>query len=191
MESRIQNRYYRETKKNRLNQCDIVQNIKIASASDFDLLTGKYSISEYNLPYGIVINQECDLENDFENRFDPQALDQDKLLPNILILPAYLSEEFRSGSHLGQKLIGHSWESEAFKQIRDNLNLRFHHIQKNENFQIPDLVIDFKHLYSLKTEIAYKLIDKIYYISISELFREQISSRFTYYLGRIGLPDIN
>ena len=191
MTSRIEHNYYRESVKEKLNQCDILHNVSIATASDFNLETGKYSITEYHLNYGVVINQECDLEHDFKCRNNPTAPNQDKVLPNILILPAYLSEDFKNGTHREKGLVGHRWDSSLFKQIRENNNPRFHFIHKDEDYQLPELVVDFKHVFSLRTEIAYKLADRLYYLSISELFREDLSHRYTNYLSRIGLPVIN
>ena len=99
MKSQIEHKYFKDGIKDRLHQCDILHNISIAAASDYNKLSGKYSITEYNLKYGVIINQECDLEHDFNNRTNSKATTQDKILPNILLLPAYLSEEFRNGSH--------------------------------------------------------------------------------------------
>jgi len=87
--------------------------------------------------------------------------------------------------------MGHRWDSNLFRQIKENNNPRFQFIHKDEDYQLPELVVDFKHVFSLRTEIAYKLADRLYYLSISELFREDLSHRYTYYLSRIGLPVIN
>jgi hypothetical protein len=113
----------------------------------------------------------------------------DKLLPNILILPAYTAAKFRDGKHRGERIKSMQWNSDKWSTIKSNQNPRFHYIKLNEKFQVPELVIDFKHVYTLNRELAYKGIKTFYFISMAELFREQISQRYTNYLGRIGLPD--
>ena len=55
--------------------------------------------------------------------------------------------------------------------------------------ELPPLIMDFKHYFTipLKT-LESKLNDRI--CTIEPLFRESISQRFSFFLSRIGLPNI-
>jgi hypothetical protein len=189
--TQITKRYFREENKTRFCQGDILHDIQVAFASDIKAESdGKeYEFSVKNLLFGVVINQECDLEHDFSCRNGGSGA-LDKYLPNILILPAYPVEDFKKGIHReGIKAV--EWGGDKFKDIMKNQNSRFHHINQNLDVQIPDLIIDFKHLYTVSSKILYKKIEDNYLASIGEIFREELSIRYCNYLGRIGLPEIN
>jgi len=152
---------------------------------------GTAEIKEIPLEYGVIITQECDLEHDYNNRTNALAANQDKYLPNILIIPAYLSESFKSGKHLGDKIVGHAWSTKEMDKIKNNELIRFHYLKNNVNIQMPELILDFKHLYAINRTVLYQDIDGVYLATICELFREYLSQRYTHYLSRIGLPIIN
>ena len=181
MESQIKYEFIKSTPKTKLHQGDLLKDVSIVLPTDLNTETNKYIISEITLPYGVIINQECDLEHDYNDRIT-NSKNQDKLLPNALILPAYLSEKFKIGEHLSENIKCNSWVSDQFKLIRKNQNSRFHFITENNNFQIPNLVIDFKHVYAININIIYKNLPKIYLASIGELYREFLSHRYTNYL---------
>lgn len=61
---------------------------------------------------------------------------------------------------------------------------------KESGIQVPNLVIDFKHYYTVSREKMYNNLNN-YFVSSKPLFREQLSQRFAYYLNRIGLPNIS
>jgi hypothetical protein len=190
LESQIKYSYTKTSPKTRFNQGDILRDIEIITANDINIHTSEYAISKIHLSFGIVINQECDLEHDFDCR-QTASDNQDKYLPNILLLPAYLPEDFKSGNHRGE-ISAAKWSEKEFTKIKQNSSfIRFHYIKQNLDFQIPELVVDFKHIYTLGVAIAYKQIDKLYLASISEMFRESLSNRYCHYLSRIGLPEIN
>ena len=188
MQSQILVEYIKESPKLRFNQCDIVRDISIVSQNDLDE-NQQAIIIKTNLDYALVINQDCDLEQDFNNKAKVTADSHDKFLPTIIFLPAYIAARFRSGTHRGNEIKAMNWNSDKWKEIKSNQNPRFHHIQPNETFQLPELVIDFKHLYAMNRDLAYKSLPSIYFLSFAEVYRENISQRYTSYLGRIGLPD--
>ena len=188
MESQIKIEFIVESPKNRLNQGDILKDLSVIVTTDYDFEKSKALFVEVNLKYAIVINQECDLEHDF-NAHNEQSANQDKYLPNVLILPAYLEPEFKSGKHRGESIVAETYNSERFKIIKQNNNARFHFINKFEDLQIPDLIIDFKHLYTINRDFIYNNINRNYLASICEIYREGISHRYSHYLSRIGLPD--
>lgn len=191
MESQIKELFIKNSPKLRCCQGDILKDMTIALPTDIDIKSGEYDLSMINLNYGIVISQECDLEHDYNNRENPLAPNQDKFLPNILILPAYLPDTFRKGTHRGEGISSVIWPSADYKVILQNNNARFYYLKGDTAFQIPDLVIDFKHIFSVNRTILYKHLPTTYLATIAELFRESLSHRFSHYISRIGLPEIN
>jgi hypothetical protein len=108
-----------------------------------------------------------------------------------LILPAYLAEKLRLGTHRGEDITGQTWSSDQFKQIKQNNNGRFHFIKASTDYQVPELIVDFKHIYSINRNLLYKEVQKSYLATLGELFREDLSHRYSHFLSRVGLPEIN
>ncbi len=60
------------------------------------------------MEYGVVLSQDCDLNQDYNSRKEITDIsnNQDnlylnnKMIPSILICPAYLAEQLRKGTHL-------------------------------------------------------------------------------------------
>lgn len=190
MQTQILNEFIKITPKIRINQGDILKDLSIVFQSGFDKDNPDEAIiSVVSLPYAIVVSQECDLEHDYNNK-TTNKVDQDKYLPNILVLPAYLANQFKEGTHRGEGVKGMAWNSSnLWKPITQNNNNRFHYINAYEDYQIPNLVIDFKHIYTVNRDFVYSGIDNLYLASICEIYRENISQRYSQYLSRIGLPE--
>lgn len=142
------------------------------------------------LNYCVILSQECDLEQDFHNRSNPDK-DQDKYLPTILIAPAYLSEKLRAGEHLQElNLKMQRITSEPWKIVKKNNENRYHSIPAALDLNIPDLTVDFKHYHTISRDFFYtNILDTCYAGSLTYLSRELMSQRFCNYLSRIGLPD--
>src|SRR5665648_21353 len=142
-------------------------------------------------PYLLVLSQDCDLESDCRSHTNSKDT-QDKFLFSILVCPGYLSEELREGTHLEEyKLKMQRINTDRWNNIKNNQNPRYHFLEGEKTFQIPDLVLDFKHYYAISRDVLYKNFRDYYLGSINELFREALSQRFAYYLSRIGLKIIN
>lgn len=188
--NQIDSRYIKYIDK-RICQGDILRDINIIDNYSTDE-SGEFKYDELNLPYIIVMTQDCDLEGDFRNRSQNQPEKHDKFLRTILICPAYNATDFRSGKHLeyiGQNM--ESWNSKNFKQIKDQNKDRFHFLDQDQELQIPELVVDFKHYYALPRDTLYGMYGEHYLATINQLFREFLSQRFANYLSRIGLPVIH
>jgi len=149
-------------------------------------------IEERKLPYAVVLTQDCDLEQDYASRSDLTLPNHDKYLQSILICPAYQAAQLRKGTHLESLgLRMQNISSDPWRQVAQNNNYRYHYLEEYLDFQIPDLVIDFKHYLTIPREILYSLDRKIHYLgALSELFREDLSIRYSQYLSRIGLPNL-
>ncbi len=147
---------------------------------------------EFTFPYVVILSQDCDLRQDAENRSLPDENEKhNEILQSVLIIPAFMSEELRDGSHLlglGIKTVhlnGTIWNS-----IERNNNKRYYFLKKDDKFTMPSLAIDFKIHYTIKIEDIYKIYNEKYKISIKNLFRESISRNFSNYISRIGLPEL-
>lgn len=171
-----------------IHQGDLIENFKY----NYPPIQGEeIEFDSIILPYVVVVSQDCDLEWDFENRNNPQEnVTNDKFLLSILISPAHLAESFKIGVHLQSLgLTMNTWPSDLWKRIKQNQDERFHFLPANTDFEIPDLVIDFKQYYTIPTEKIYEVHKSNYLASIEPLFREDLSQRFANYLSRIGLPN--
>lgn len=182
-DSQIKNRY-RAGENARLSQGDILKDL-IFVFGDPEKNTEKDIIS---LPYAVILSQDCDLQSDFNCRKDGK--NQDKYLMSLLVCPAFSLDDFAQGTHLG------GWEMEKYNdkiipRIKKNDSYkRYHYLSADNLLSIPELVIDFKHFFTLPRDFLYGKKDKSYVASLSELFREELSQRFSNYLSRIGLPEV-
>lgn len=174
----------------RVSQGDVFRDIELPES----LIEGSEDLTVVSriIPYLVVVSQDCDLEHDFNNRSNPDSKNHDKYLQNILYLPAFVSESVKEGSHFASfNLKMESWASDPWRKIKSNQNYRFHYLVQWEQLQIPELIIDFKHYGTISRELLYRQENKGKYLgSIAELFRENLSSRFAYYLSRVALPEL-
>ena len=147
--------------------------------------------------YMVIMSQDCDLERDYTNRMESENpnKNRDKFIQQILVCPAYPSEQLKEGTHLSElSELGVKTEKIESKTkwnlIKLNEIPRYHHLKRDIQLQIPELVIDFKHFFTIQRDFIYDVRKRHYLATIDELFREELSQRFAYYLSRIGLPII-
>lgn len=177
----------RKAQKNpeRVAQGDIFQDIEIIEK--IDVHKSIVRVQKISFPYVVCINQECDLENDF-NKNEQKLCD--KNLIHIAIAPAFIFEQYLNGSHWGEifpKNGGQKRTDTTIKKIIDNEIPRYHYLKFPE-VEMPELIIDFKHFFSVNREIIYGQLSRRL-CSLDNLFREKINQRFSYYISRIGLPE--
>lgn len=179
---------YIKHKESRLCQGDIFRDIeyRIIRAIKEEKIKGDVLI----IPYLIILTQECDLDWDFKYHNEKKE-DNDKFLQSILVTPAYLAQKVKDGEHLEdiglkmQHIFGKKWPD-----VKSNQNPRYHFLPEDNKFKIPELVIDFKHYYTIPRDYFYQHFRKHYICTIDQLFRESLSHRFSHYLSRIGLPEL-
>jgi hypothetical protein len=181
------NSYYFINDNKRVCQGDILR--------DYDLGWVHYGTKakeevKLRVPYLVVLSQECDLEHDFNFRTTTQKTN-DKYLQSILVCPAYHADKIRKGTHLETlKLQMQQLNSKIWPNVTSNQNPRYHFLHAEDDYQIPELVIDFKHYYTIPRDLLYLKKDDHYLATINIMFRENLSQRFAFYLSRIGLPVI-
>jgi hypothetical protein len=188
---RIDARYIRHVE-DRLCQGDIVRDIRLVTWAEQTADSDNIQITEKEIPYGVVMTQDCDLEQDKQNRSSAESKNQDKFLQSVLLCPAYPAADIRAGTHLSdENLVMERLNSDRWKVVKGNNNARYHYLPEHPDYQIPESVIDFKHYFTVpreKISTTLKLQRRIG--SVGELFREDLSLRFAQYLSRIGLPEL-
>lgn len=179
----------------RIRQGDIYKNVEMIEY--IEEKKGDLRISKIQFPYIMVLTQDCDLERDYFNRRESSEKpdeNQDKFLFSALVAPLFNSEHFKNGEHftdLDITMRRINWDRTEGQKIRNNEIPRYHYLEFPDDIPIVNSVIDFKHFFSINIGTLNKIKTKNFVCSISELFREDISHRFAFYLSRIGLPFIN
>lgn len=168
----------------RLCQGDILENVEVIE--NITISKDKITLQKVSFPYIVILNQECDLERDFDSA---QEKPTNLRLLHIAIAPAFLFESFLSGKHWGDIFTTTKAQKRGdttVKKIIDNEIPRYHYLNFGEP-AIPELIIDFKHFFTINRSTIYE--QKSNRIAcIDDLFREKINQRFSYYISRIGLP---
>ena len=182
--------YRRDATPTRIQQGDIYRDVDLVEWTQGE---GKEVVTtSRTFPYVVILTQDCDLLQDFNNRSSPTTTKHDKYLHSILLCPAYRTEEFKSGTHLrGLNLVMENWGGDKWKRILGNQSYRHHFLSSYADFQIPDLILDFKHFVTAPRDIVYRASFRAVHLgTIADLYRENLSIRFAQYLSRIALPEI-
>lgn len=152
---------YLEAPSERFRQGDVLRDVEIVTwAEEVD---GELVINSERLDYCVVLTQECDLEQDFTNRHDVVRYEKnhDKILPSLLLCPAFPASQLREGIHLqDQTVIMQKINSNDWKRVTQNNNYRYHYLPENQNRQVPELVLDFKRYITVPRDVAYRDIFK-------------------------------
>lgn len=178
----------RQRKINRIQQGDLIKNVDCVER--YIEKDGILQISKIRFPLIVVLTQECDLRS--ESLLRSKESD-DKWLVSILVAPVYNSQHVVRGEHLKRlemKSQVFNEKSSKWKFIKQNEIPRYHYIDFPSSLQLSPGIVDFKHYFS--TNISYleecKSIDFV--CGISSSFKEDLSTRFSNFLSRIGLPEI-
>lgn len=176
----------------RVCQGDILRNVEyIEKAEEID---GIITISKIVFPYIVVLTQDCDLLQDYNNREYSEKHNQDKFLMSVIVAPVYNIEHVYSGTHLSElgltmRTINRKSTKTENQILRQNKNPRYHFLQLQGENQMVDSVIDFKHYFSVNVSTIKEHKRDHYIGMIPQLYRELLSQRFANFLCRIGLPD--
>lgn len=154
---------------------------------------GNLEVSKVEFPLVVVLTQDCDLAQDYKFRWSrQQTRNEDKWLLSVLVAPIYNAEHVYTGEHLAELGMTMSTISRKRSQgqfLRNNEIPRYHYVDFGDAVPIPPSVIDFKHYFSVNVLQLKKHKRNNFVCRLGELYREDVSHRFSSYLSRIGLPD--
>jgi hypothetical protein len=128
--------------------------------------------------------------NEILNKID-SFLCEDPFIPNILVAPIYLPDQFKKGQQIKYQRMKN--RNDEFKEIQNNDKYkRFHFLRKWTHPSAPEGVIDFKHFFTVPRNVLYTALKQGNYVAtLNTPYKEALSQRFAYYLSRIGLPEVN
>jgi hypothetical protein len=179
----------RKTKKiqNRICQGDIFSDIEVIE--NIEIKGSKIVVKKLYFPFIICLNQECDLERDYEKKYISGVLSDTNLL-HLAIAPAFIFDQFLNGSQWGDIFSASKTARRTDTKIdliMNNEIPRYHYLKFSEE-GMPELIIDFKHFFTINRDLLYdNLSNRL--CSLDDLYKEKISQRFSYFLSRIALPD--
>jgi hypothetical protein len=184
LKSKINNIYEKHDCQ-RICQGDILRDVSIKIVEDID-----NKVIELFFPYIVIVSQDCDLENSKYKVPSETEQFNNQFLPSIIFLPAFPEETVREGKHLEKlfNVVQAKINSDLWKPIKKNHNERYHYLSRFSNLQVPDLIIDFKTYFTAPTKYFSQFYENHYLATVNELFREELSQRFSYYLSRIATP---
>lgn len=151
---------------------------------------GVVEVSKIIFPLVVVLTQDCDLEQDFNGR--ARQRQSNKLL-SVLVVPLYNAEHVFTGEHLldiGVMAEPINKNKTPGDWLKKNERPRYHYIDFPVDVPVVASIADFKHYFSVQTSYLEKIRSKSFICRLADLFREDLSQRFTAYLGRIGLPTL-
>jgi len=158
---------------------------------------GVNGIESFVYPYAVVLSQECDLTQDSKARESSQVAGGessaiDKIVPSVLLCPAYQAEKLREGTHI-EEAFGVRVPRKTnpiYSQIERNNSARFHYLSGYRPLQVPECVLDFKHFFTLPTETLVRCYGNTSHLiaRLSGAYCEEVSQRFASFLSRIGVP---
>lgn len=173
-----------------IHQGDVIKNLDfIQKIEPVDYY--KFKITFIEFPLVIVLTQECDLELDYKARRGLiKEYPQDKMLMSVIVSPLYNAEQVFIGKHLEE--VDNRQMQTIFRDLKDRIKAyevpRYYFLNFHPKENMNDLIIDFKHYFSINVEALEKIKTNNFEFSIPELYREDISLKFANYLARIGLP---
>jgi len=150
----------------------------------------EFGLVEITHPHAVLLTQDCDLLQDSNARQNPDldsAKRKNSLVPNLVLVVA---SEF-------EKTKGRFNGSEISKRVRQNKEERFQFLSAvpisldGLKLGVPALVLDFKRFFTYPTEEFLQAVKRGEIQRRSRLltpYAEHLSSRFGYFILRIGLP---
>lgn len=143
--------------------------------------------------FSIVVTQDCDLEQDYNDRICIQKATH-RWIDSVLLCKISLAKDVKYGE-VYNSLAGNS---ALWNPIKKQQNERFHFFEKIPAEQdilasgLEELVADFKQVFSIDTEFLYKQIELKICRKRSVLvspYLEHFSRRYTNFQSRVALPE--
>lgn len=129
----------------RLNDSDRVLQGDILKDLDVPIYNKELKLNK--LKFGVILSQDCDLNQDYNSRNEISKTNDksnpslnNKILPSILICPAYPAEQLRQGNHLDALDIPmvkiSNPKKTPWKKIIQNETPRYHYLNKSKEFNM-------------------------------------------------------
>ena len=150
----------------------------------------EYIVKEFKYQFLVVISHDCDLDQ-YDNIV--QGKYQNAFLPHILLLPAFSENYYRDGI-VYKDMYNVEQEPKPKKlldKIKDNKEDRYFSLRECKSLGIDNTyIIDFKSYITIPYTSIVEQYKQTYKATINSIFRENLSRKFTTYLSRIALPEI-
>lgn len=178
----------------RFTQGDFYKDITIIE--DMTEEPDKICLYEINYPLSILLNQDCDLNSDKRSKQNNQNGDtkknHDKEILWLIFAPVYIFAQFQIGEHMldVEMSMSRIEDKSLLNKIKQNEIPRFHFLKFREEEKNPEMIIDFKHFFTVSNRSFSEKRVSHFEFTLEPLFREFLSQRFAFYLSRVGLPDI-
>jgi hypothetical protein len=140
-------------------------------------------VTSTEIPYAIVMTQDCDLLRDFESL----KTSGQRVLNGMLVY------ELQPAVEAKPQLRGISWQP-----LSQNINERFHFFSAVPpdcdllGVGLPELVLDFRRYFTLPTSEAYRQMgdgqNAKRRCRLNSPYREQLQNRAGFYFQRVALP---
>ena len=157
---------------------------------------GQIEVSLIEFPLVVILTQECDATQDFDNR-ERYIKKEDEFnhqyLLSVIVAPVYNIEDIKEGNHLENLNLKYKRiNSNDCQKIKQNRDPRYHYMKiEVVKDKYIEYVVDFKHYFTINVEqlIEHKNQKNNFQFTLDDLFKESLSQRFANYLSRIGLPE--
>lgn len=140
------------------------------------------SLLRVNYAYVVVLSQACDLTQEFNGRNDKKGQ-----LPDILFCNVPTARELKDATP--------GMNTTIWDRVKKNKDERYHFLEKVpaecdlRGEGIPELTVDFKRYFTLPVEeVYYQLTNECRRCVLCPQYLEHLSSRFSYFMGRVALP---
>ncbi len=177
-----------------IHQGDFIRDVKY-----FERYTekdGEIEISLINFPLAVILTQECDAVQDYDNRKNNNNKTDDfnhQYLLSVIAAPVYNIDDIKEGLHLENLNLKYKrLNSDEMKKVKQNREARYHYMKiEVAPAKYIEYIIDFKHYFTINVEqaINFKKNKDSFQFTLDNLFKESVSQRFANYLSRIGLPE--
>lgn len=170
-----------------LRQCEVLSSLQRAVLAVDSIGDDVPVVDLEDHAFAILMTQDCDLEQDYHARHGTDG-NPDKLVPDILLCPVIPAVNLR-----GEQAIN----SSIWRQIQRFGHERYHLLMETPpeadrlREGMPTLGIDFKRLFSVRTDEVYRRIElgqTQRRCHIRSPYLEHLARRFANYHSRVALP---
>ena len=145
-------------------------------------------------PLVMVMNAACDLEWDYNSRFDdqpdytplPEPINPQVLLPHIILCDVFEEANIRD------RLTNRGF----IKRAQEGRDIRYHFFRpakiQGTDEELPQFYLDFKRVFGIPTTALYGAIGSGStgrQAILPDIYAQHLIQRFYFFQGRIGLPD--